>query len=846
MAEEGEDDFEVPEEEEDEDAGFFDGADGVEEEVEEEAIAAVGDEPPEKRPRVAQGDAAMSGVDWSLLDSFRKSALEGGEVPALLRMQVVDIEHQKRWLPSDELDDREARQAREDKREYRPTNDDDDCETSKRPRQSSRQLVPCVRIYGRLEDGRSACANVYGYYPVVHLLPACRLDNPAIVEDLVEGVNKELLEAEKKGKYGANKKHPQGWTPIICARVVSGFVAFPYSERPDSFLELKLADASYVKMFGRAMRQNDGQLETRMLGPVAVMPYSCQDVVDKFQADTGISGFGWIEIANPSETDRDGNYGDHSRCDLEVDCSISTGIRPVKDGAVADKIAPLRMITYDIECAKTRGMPTPERDPVIVIAAICAEYEGGQPVPEKTRRVVLQLGTADRIKGLDPQKGDVHMCFGEVGGKPPVVVQRPYRPGDWSSPKGAGTVQQEQLEAAERDLLDAFGRLVRNFDPDYMCGHNMIGFDQPYVVTRAHAIDAFEAEELGRRGSFKWQKPRRVVKKRKNGETRETTVTATPGRIQLDTLTWIMNGFVKERSYRLGSLAAKYLGDTKDDVGYSMIVPLWKRSDETRARLAKYCLKDTDLTYALCNLKQYQMVISSIEMSRQTRVPACKLLRSGVQVKVWALLLEKAKSPHFDDANTPVFFPDEEVRERAKDDKFQGAEVLEPHRGYYGESWIGCGDFRSLYPSIIIDLNICYTTELKNNRYDDVVEWRTSPVGTRFVDKKHRIGLLPQIEEELMHNRDVAKKQCGEAKKKGDEGAACMYDKRQNEIKIICNSVYGIMTASGGRLTRMEMGESVTSQGRLMIMTAKGIAEKLLVGTDQAETPFKVIYGCVL
>lgn len=143
------------------------------------------------------------------------------------------------------------------------------------------------------------------------------------------------------------------------------------------------------------------------------------------------------------------------------------------------------------------------------------------------------------------------------------------------------------------------------------------------------------------------------------------------------------------------------------------------------------------------------------------------------------------------------------------------------------------------------DLNICYSTELVGNQYDDEVECRTSPIGTRFVDKKHRVGLLAQIEEELMRNRDVAKKQCTEAKKRGDEGASCMYDKRQNEIKIICNSVYGIMTASGGRLTRMEMGESVTSQGRLMIMTAKGIAEKLLDGTEHSDTPFKVIYGYI-
>jgi DNA polymerase elongation subunit (family B) len=124
--------------------------------------------------------------------------------------------------------------------------------------------------------------------------------------------------------------------------------------------------------------------------------------------------------------------------------------------------------------------------------------------------------------------------------------------------------------------------------------------------------------------------------------------------------------------------------------------------------------------------------------------------------------------------------------------------------------------------------------------------FKQSPVNIKFVDKKLRVGLLPQIEVELMANRDIAKKQAKEAGEKQDTGAANMYDKRQNEIKIICNSVYGIMTASGGRLTRMELGESVTSQGRLMIMTAKGISESLLtkMGHEKAGTEdFKVIYG---
>lgn len=45
-------------------------------------------------------------------------------------------------------------------------------------------------------------------------------------------------------------------------------------------------------------------------------------------------------------------------------------------------------------------------------------------------------------------------------------------------------------------------------------------------------------------------------------------------------------------------------------------------------------------------------------------------------------------------------------------DQFEGATVIEPIRGYYTEP-IATLDFSSLYPSIMIAHNLCYTTLLK-------------------------------------------------------------------------------------------------------------------------------------
>jgi len=46
------------------------------------------------------------------------------------------------------------------------------------------------------------------------------------------------------------------------------------------------------------------------------------------------------------------------------------------------------------------------------------------------------------------------------------------------------------------------------------------------------------------------------------------------------------------------------------------------------------------------------------------------------------------------------------------DEQFEGATVIEPVRGYYSQPIVTL-DFNSLYPSIMIAHNLCYTTLIR-------------------------------------------------------------------------------------------------------------------------------------
>ncbi len=82
---------------------------------------------------------------------------------------VVDIECQKRKLPSEEFDDSGVSRTQESA----PGN--------KRGREWG-HMVPCIRIYSKTRYGSSVCLNVYGYYPVVRLLTSCPLDSHIVTE----------------------------------------------------------------------------------------------------------------------------------------------------------------------------------------------------------------------------------------------------------------------------------------------------------------------------------------------------------------------------------------------------------------------------------------------------------------------------------------------------------------------------------------------------------------------------------------------------------------------------------------------------------------------------------------
>ncbi len=97
-----------------------------------------------------------------------------------------------------------------------------------------------------------------------------------------------------------------------------------------------------------------------------------------------------------------------------------------------------------------------------------------------------------------------------------------------------------------------------------------------------------------------------------------------------------------------------------------------------------------------------------------------------------------------------------------------------------------------------------------------------TPSGNFFVKSDVRKGLLPDILESLLSARKKAK---ADLKKETDPFKAKVLDGRQLALKISANSVYGFTGAQVGKLPCLEISQSVTAFGRMMIETTKNEVE---------------------
>ena len=499
-------------------------------------------------------------------------------------------------------------------------------------------------------------------------------------------------------------------------------------------------------------------------------------MVIRFMVDKQFGGFHWLKLSEYSHSDKR-----ESRCDIEVD------FKDYHLSCVPERMdfAPVVWLSFDIEACKGgngRGFVNAKEDSVSQIGCT--------------------LFTSD-YKILDKR------CFSLV-------------------PKGKavtpiGDVAIETFED-EKTLLQTFRDYVNNRDVDVITGYNIKGFDIQYLFDRAAALNiSKDFLDLGKLINKKATIRKSTFSSAQKGS-KITYNVKIDGRFVFDVLDFIKDT-QKLRSYTLGNVAFTILGYAKVEMPYENIPIYQAGTDDQRAHLCYYCWWDAHLCYEI--IQKQMAIVNSVETARVCGVPLDYLLDRGQQILTTSLLLRFGNARNFVIPSST---------ENQNDEKTKGAFVLDPKKGFY-RVYIIVLDFRSLYPSIIDDSNMCYSTIVpiawakKNLKEVDYTIPPIDGIDYCFVKSHIQVGILAQMEQVLFAKRMEAK---ADLKKEKDPAKKAVLDGRQNAIKVRMNSIYGYLKAN--TVCDKRLMEAVTGTGRWMLETSKNLVESNFPGSQ-------IIYG---
>lgn len=346
------------------------------------------------------------------------------------------------------------------------------------------------------------------------------------------------------------------------------------------------------------------------------------------------------------------------------------------------------------------------------------------------------------------------------------------------------SLKYERLHGEESEILRSFFDRVSKLDPDVITGYNIDGFDIPKIIDRCK-VHHIEKRQWGRDGDD--------VRQVKNRFWRCN------GRIIADAW-WHMKRQFHPKQETLNAVAKELLNEEKLDVDRLRIDEEWAKD---RDRVMDYCEKDAEL--ALRILEKTRVLTRGMDMATVARLPLDDALNSGASQLVDSLLIRAADR---EGVATPMTGRSMDSEETA----IEGGYVHSISPGLY--HWVGVLDFKSMYPSLIIAKNICFTTLSPKGTV-------VSPSGARFLSSDQRKGIIPSLLSSLMEERDSIKARMKQTKSADEYN---YLDGLQQAVKILMNSFYGVLASSFYRFTNFAIGGSITAFAR---ETTKGVIQKL-------------------
>ncbi len=342
------------------------------------------------------------------------------------------------------------------------------------------QQVPILRVYGVTQSGNSVALFIHGYTPYGYFaIPdhlAFEYEND-VQKDQKLGIirkvlNERLINAKTRGRGNSTSTssgHGQQELVLGVQYVENCRSVMGYNTTHTRFLKVFVQLPGLVPTLKRIMEEGmslpgmtsntQGQNNTNVWddnnglnSAPSYHPFECNvPFVLRYMIDQDICGAGWLTLPEGTYQFRKVKS---THCQMEVDV-IYNDIIPRKPEGEWNKIAPLRILSMDIECQGRKGhFPEAEQDPVIQIANVLSTY------------------------GVDDQD------YVSINGKKQKKKKRPVQ--NVFTLKGCLPIVGAQIISSdnEEDMLLKWREFFNIVDVDIITGYNVQNFDIPYILDR--------------------------------------------------------------------------------------------------------------------------------------------------------------------------------------------------------------------------------------------------------------------------------------------------------------------------------------------------------------------------
>ena len=382
----------------------------------------------------------------------------------------------------------------------------------------------------------------------------------------------------------------------------------------------------------------------------------------------------------------------------------------------------------------------------------------------------------------------------------------------------------------ERDMLMKYLELYEMINPSIVTGWNIDFFDTPMLYNRIkRLLGEKQANRLSPIGQCFWSPYRKRY--------------FMAGVSYLDYITLYKNyNFGELPNYRLDTIAQKELGRGKIEYQGN----LDQLFSEDIEKFIEYNLVDVELVVGFEEKLQFIDLCRGI--CHVGHVPYEDFVYSSKYLE--GALLTYLRRKGLVAPNKPADRREKmEALKANKQEKFIGAYVKAPIVGKY--DWIYDLDLTSLYPSIIMTLNISPESKIGKIQDWDVQKYLNKEVDTYQIDedtitkenlkeyldkskfsiasngvlyRTDTVGCIPGILDLWFAKRVEYKNEMVKYGKAGDDEKYAFFHKRQLVQKILLNSLYGVLGLPAFRFYDVDNATAVTTTGQTVIKSTADMA----------------------